>query len=229
MGGGDDDKFASNWRRDGPLPDLPSSRDASRRRFDGPPSREPPPATVADSASDWRSSRAPPRSSPSSAPPPPEADQGPSFKRRGSGLRQEGAPVGPADTEDTWTMGSRFKPAPPSEPGSRFGSVRGRPDMGPPKETPSPPEESDWRRPRAISRNSTSRMFSVLSTSLDIFAHVVYFVATSSTPPTPQLTRRKLELLPKSTSGSAVSSPLSSPNPANSSNSSRSNPFGAAK
>lgn len=53
--------------------------------------------------------------------------------------------------------------------------------------------------------------------------------ATSSTPPTPQLARRKLELLPRSTAGSAVPSPLSSPNPANPASQSRSNPFGTAK
>jgi len=211
-GGFDDDKFASNWRRDGPLPDLPNSREGSRRRFDGPPSRDPPPSTLADNASDWRSSRAPPRASPAATPL--ESDQGgPSFKRRGSGFRsQEGAASGAADAEETWTIGSKFKASTPAEgsaPGSRFGSVRGRGDMGPPKETSSPPEESDWRRPRAISRNSTS--------------------PTSSTPPTPQLARRKLELLPRSSAGSAVPSPLSSPNPANSAGSSRSNPFGAAK
>lgn len=45
-----------------------------------------------------------------------------------------------------------------------------------------------------------------------------------STPPTPA--RRKLELAPRSTSTSTVVSPLSSPNPANTS---RPNPFGAAK
>ncbi|KAH8093701.1 hypothetical protein BXZ70DRAFT_948768 [Cristinia sonorae] len=213
-GGGDDDKFASNWRRDGPLPDLNSSRDGSRRRFDGPPSRDPPPSTLADNASDWRSSRPPPRAPPSA---PTEDVGGPSFKRRGSGFKSpEGPPPpsGPADSEETWTIGSKFKPSAPAEggsPGSRFGSLRGRGDMGPPKETPSPPDESpsDWRRPRAISRNSTS--------------------PTSSTPPTPQLARRKLELLPRSSAGSAVPSPLSSPNPANPTSSSRSNPFGAAK
>jgi len=46
----------------------------------------------------------------------------------------------------------------------------------------------------------------------------------TSTPPTPQLGRRKLELAPRSTSGgnSAAESPLASPKM-------RSNPFGAAK
>ncbi|THH29483.1 hypothetical protein EUX98_g4722 [Antrodiella citrinella] len=210
-GGFDDDKFASNWRRDGPLPDAPNSRDGSRKRFDGPPSREPPPSTLADNASDWRSSRAPPRPS---AAPPLESDQGdPSFKRRGSGFRsQEGAPSGAADAEESWTIGSKFKPSAPAEggsPGSRFGSLRGRGDMGPPKEPSVTPDESDWRRPSAVSRNSTS--------------------PTSSTPPTPQLARRKLELLPRSAAGSTVPSPLSSPNPANHAGSSRSNPFGAAK
>ncbi|KAH9902549.1 hypothetical protein C8Q73DRAFT_670783 [Cubamyces lactineus] len=202
FGGGsfeDDPKFAGNWRREGPLPDLPS-RDGSRRRFDGP--REPPAPSVSDGASDWRSSsRAPVR------PPPSESEGG--FKRRGPGSR-EPAPVGPADTEDTWHIGSKFKPSGPPEgerPGSRFGSLRSRGEMGPP-----PPagvaDEGDWRRPRTLSRNSTS--------------------PSSSTPPTPQMGRRKLELLPRSSSStSATPSPLASPNP--SATSSRSNPFGAAK
>ncbi len=52
-------------------------------------------------------------------------------------------------------------------------------------------------------------------------------VANNSTPPTPQMNRRKLELLPRSTSASAAPSPLASPNP--SATTSRSNPFGAAR
>lgn len=102
---------------------------------------------------------------------------------------------------DTWTIGSRFKPSeettPPSGGGSRFGAGSGgRP--------PVISEEGDWRRNRPISRGSTS--------------------PNRSTPPTPA--RRKLELIPRSTSTSTVASPLSSPNPANTS---RPNPFGAAK
>ncbi|THG99728.1 hypothetical protein EW026_g2660 [Hermanssonia centrifuga] len=193
-GGFDDEKFANNWRRDGPLPDPPS-QDGSRRRYDGPSAREPPPPAVSDNISDWRSSRQPARA------PPPEADA-PSFKRRGSGFRsQEGAPQNLADTEDTWTIGSRFKPSTPSEsggPGSRFGSLRGKGEMGPPRDTASPPDESDWRRPPS-----------------------------SSVPPTPQMGRRKLELLPRS-GASAAPSPLSSPNPANTSQQ-RASPFGNAK
>lgn len=84
--------------------------------------------------------------------------------------------------------------------------------MGPPKEPSN--EESDWRsaaRPKSGSRNSTS--------------------PTSSTPSTPQTNRRKLELLPRSGTASAVPTPLSSPKiPASSGGHiSRSSPFGAAK
>ncbi|KAH9941361.1 hypothetical protein B0H21DRAFT_753305 [Amylocystis lapponica] len=200
FGGGfdDDAKFSGNWRRDGPLPDLASSREGSHRR-DGPP-----PSSMSDNASDWRSSRVPSRSSTAT---PLDSDPGaPSFKRRGSGFREGGPPPGAADTEETWQIGSKFKPSvPPSEaPGSRFGSMRGR-DVPPARDTLA--DEGEWRRPQAISRNSTS--------------------PNNSTPPTPQLTRRKLELLPRSGGGSTPS-PLSSPNPANPS-SHRSNPFGAAK
>ncbi|KAI0762040.1 hypothetical protein BC629DRAFT_1294352 [Irpex lacteus] len=199
-GGFDDDKFASNWRRDGPLPEL-AGRDGSRRRFDGPSSREPPPPAVSDNISDWRSSRAPPaRASPSS---PPSELEPP--RRRGSGFRaQEGGPSGAADSEDVWSKGSKFVPSgPPDEPRSRFGGRRG--DLGPAREPPAVTEESDWRR-GPVSRNSTS--------------------PSSSVPPTPQMTRRKLELLPRSGS-SNVSSPLASPNPANTA--AKSSPFGAAR
>ncbi len=219
-GGFDDEKFANNWRRDGPLPDPPS-QDGSRRRYDGPSAREPPPPAVSDNISDWRSSRQPARA------PPPEADA-PSFKRRGSGFRsQEGAPQNLADTEDTWTIGSRFKPSTPSEsggPGSRFGSLRGKGEMGPPRDTASPPDESDWRRPRTLSRNSTSReLLPTPFSSQNSFRPL----ASSSVPPTPQMGRRKLELLPRS-GASAAPSPLSSPNPANTSQQ-RASPFGNAK
>ncbi|EIW57790.1 uncharacterized protein TRAVEDRAFT_38170 [Trametes versicolor FP-101664 SS1] len=207
--GDDDPKFANPWRRDGPLPDLPNS-DSSRRRFDAPrEGREPPAAPVSDGISDWRSSRAPPR-----GPPPPENE----FRRAGPPREpREPAVVGPADTEETWHIGSKFKPTgPPSgdgeRPGSRFGSLRSRGEMGPPRDAPAGApavvEESDWRRPRTISRNSTS--------------------PSNSTPPTPQMGRRKLELLPRSSSStSATPSPLASPNPSHTS--ARSNPFGAAK
>ena len=214
-GGFDDEKFAGNWRRDGPLPDLPSRGGPRGGRPDGPPSREPPPSTLADNASDWRSSRGP-----AHAPPP----EDPSFKRRGPGFRSpEATSLGPADTEDTWAKGSRFKPSGPPEersPGPRFGSLRG----GPPRETPSPPEEDNWRRPRP--GNSTSRKLA-LQGLLDVL--MISFSANNSTPPTPQLSRRKLELLPRSSANSAVPSPLSSPNPAAVAPAARSNPFGAAK
>ncbi|TBU53087.1 hypothetical protein BD310DRAFT_830918, partial [Dichomitus squalens] len=205
-GGFDDDaKFAGPWRRDGPLPDLPSRGDGPRRRFDGPPgaSREPPPPSLSDTASDWRSSRSAARA-PSALSP--QESEG-SFKRRGPPSR-EPAPISAADTEETWTKGAKFRPSVSQEggdraerPGSRFGSLR-RSDVG---GSSSVQEESDWRRPRTISRNSTS--------------------PNSSTPPTPQLGRRKLELLPRS-SASTAPSPLASPNP---STGPRSNPFGAAR
>ncbi|RDX41761.1 hypothetical protein OH76DRAFT_1475677 [Lentinus brumalis] len=212
-GGGfdDDPKFAGNWRREGPLPDAPSSRDGSRRRFEGPPgaAREPPPPSLSDNASDWRSARGPARTSSQEYP---EAEGG--FRRRGPGPGpgagagpREPAPLGPADTEDTWQRGGKFRPSAPAEsaerPGSRFGSAR-RGEMGPPSAVA---EESDWRRQRTISRNSTS--------------------PNSSTPPTPQMGRRKLELLPRSSGTSAAPSPLASPNPSTAGQ--RSNPFGAAK
>ncbi|KAI0688100.1 hypothetical protein BC835DRAFT_1374227 [Cytidiella melzeri] len=200
-GGFDDDKFSNSWRRDGPLPDQ-SSRDGPRRRFEGPPSRETPPPAASDNISDWRSSRPPARASPSTPP----AELEPSFKRRGTGMRvQDGGPPGPADAEDVWTKGSKFVPsAPVEEPRNRFGS-RSRGEAVPARDPPSAADEGVWRRPGA-SRNSTS--------------------PNSSVPPTPQMTRRKLELLPRSGS-SNVSSPLASPNPANPPP--KASPFGAAR
>jgi len=90
--------------------------------------------------------------------------------------------------------------------------LRGRGDMAPPKDTIG--DDSDWRmtaRPKPGGGISPSH----------------------STPPTPQMGRRKLELLPRSGNASATPSPLSSPKmgptPPTSSSSSRANPFGAAR
>lgn len=67
--------------------------------------------------------------------------------------------MSPADTDEKWSIGSKFRPSAPAgdnQSGGRFGSVRGRGDMGPPL-TPSVADESDWRKPRP-GRNSSSRM-----------------------------------------------------------------------
>ncbi|EPQ54384.1 hypothetical protein GLOTRDRAFT_44499, partial [Gloeophyllum trabeum ATCC 11539] len=203
FGAADDDaKFSGNWRREGPLPDAPGSRDSSRRRFEGPSGERP--ASAYESVSDWRSSR------PARAPAPePEA---PSFRRRGSGFL--GGEVHAPPSDEQWTIGSKFKPSTDEVPTSKFGSVRGRSEVNQSRETAASDEPSDWRssaKPRPVTRNSSS--------------------PTASTPPTPQMGRRKLELLPR-TSGSNSPSPLASPKMAPStvsSSSSRSNPFGAAK
>lgn len=211
FGGGleDDTKFDSPWRRDGPLPDLPNSRDTSRRRFDGPPSGERPSASAAEGADQWRSNRPSRLATASDAEPP---------RRKTSSFSTPEGQLSPADTEDKWMKGSKFVPSISDDSaGSKFGGgFKGRSDMGPPRDasTMSANEESDWRsssRPRPVTRGSTS--------------------PSNSTPPTPQLTRRKLELIPRSTSGSASPSPLSSPKMASSSAvpSSRANPFGAAR
>ncbi|KAF7375084.1 Translation initiation factor 4B [Mycena sanguinolenta] len=200
-GGGyeDDSKFDNPWRRDGPLPPSADSRDSSRRRFDGPSDRGLP--SVSEGPSDWRSSRPPARTTI-------DTDSS-SYRRKGSGFSTPAEPSS-ADRDEVWAIGSKFKPAPPSEDtgsSSRFGSMRGRADA---KE-----DESDWRsaRPKPVSRDSVS--------------------PNSSTPPTPQLSRRKLELLPRSGNASSAPSPLSSPKmgptPPVSGGASRSSPFGAAK
>ncbi|KAF5367154.1 hypothetical protein D9758_004064 [Tetrapyrgos nigripes] len=196
---GDDGKFENPWRREGPLPDAPS-RDGSRRRFDSMNS-------VSEGNTDWRASLRPRPAGETDTP-------SGSVRRSRAGFGSD-IPPGAADSQDSWTIGSKFKPSEDksdSAPGSRFGSMRGRGDMPPPS-TASVADEGDWRsasRPRPTTRGSTS--------------------PNSSTPPTPQTTRRKLELLPRSGAGSAVPSPLSSPKMGPSpSTSTRSNPFGAAR
>jgi translation initiation factor 4B len=156
FGGGfeDDTKFDSPWRRDGPLPDLPNSRETSRRRFDGPPGERPPPS-VAEGVDQWRSSR------PSRLAAAPDAE--PPRRKTSSFSTPEGQ-IGPADTEDKWTKGSKFTPSASEDTASsKFGGVfKGRSDMGPPREpsAPSVYEESDWRsssRPKPVTRGTTSR------------------------------------------------------------------------
>ncbi|KAJ6577285.1 hypothetical protein B0H19DRAFT_552040 [Mycena capillaripes] len=201
----DDSKFDNPWRRDGPLPPSNDSRDSSRRRFDGPSSDRALPS-LSEGPSDWRSSR-PARAAPL------DTTDSSSYKRKGSGFSTPDGQASPADREEVWAIGSKFKPTPAAEEsgsGSRFGSIRGRSDMPPPKDD----EPSDWRssRPKPVSRGSVS--------------------PNSSTPPTPQLNRRKLELLPRSGTASSAPSPLSSPKigptpPANAAP--RSSPFGGAR
>jgi translation initiation factor 4B len=199
----DNAKFDNPWRRDGPLPDLPHSRDASRRRFD-PPSNDRPLSSLSESPEDWRSSR-PSRVTESSDTPP--------FKHKSSGLLTE--IQGPADKEEVWTIGGKFKPTPNGlneELPGKYGRTRG--DMGPPKEAAV--DESDWR--------STARTQKVSPRS--------NVSPNSSTPSTPQLARKKLELLPRSGNASTSPSPLPSPKMGPSppvTINSRGSPFGAAR
>ncbi|KAL0954715.1 hypothetical protein HGRIS_003668 [Hohenbuehelia grisea] len=197
----DSGKFDNPWRRDGPLPDRGDGRDSSRRRYDSTTERAPPPPSMAEDASQWRSAR-------STRPSEPEVP-----KRRGPGFGVGSS--GAADAEETWSIGNKFKPSAPSEDGggSRFGSMRGRGDMGPPKDVSV--GESDWRRPKPASRGSGS--------------------PTSSIPSTPQMGRRKLELLPRSGSDSVSHTPLASPkgdsmlSASSTSSASKPSPFGAAR
>ncbi|KAF8736570.1 hypothetical protein AX14_014310 [Amanita brunnescens Koide BX004] len=127
--------------------------------------------------------------------------EAPPFKRKGSGFSTSQS--GLADKEENWSIGSRFKPS----DDSRTGNPRTR-------ETGA--DELDWRSavrpgPKSVGRHDGS--------------------PTTSTPPTPQMGRRKLELLPRSGNGSSSPSPMSSPkmSPASSSTAAKSSPFGEAK
>ena len=208
----EDSKFSGSWRRDGPLPSFGDSRESSRRRLDGHVGERPPPQpSASDEASDWRSSR------PLSKVVEPEA---PSARRRGSGFSITEGQTGAADREEHWTIGSKFKPSSPEESTyGKFSSVKGKSESIVARD---PPDEGDWRARRAPSREYLSQYVSNISSQL-----IRRGTANSSTPPTPQIGRKKLELLPRASTGSTSPSPLSSPKLP--SNPPRSNPFGAAK
>lgn len=199
-GGEDDAKFSGSWRREVPPPSSGGPRDSSRRRFEGPVGeRMPPPPSVSDEASDWRSSRPFTKV--------PEPDVLPS-SRRGSGLSTPEGQPSPADRDEHWSMGSKFRPSLADEvPSGRFGSLRGKYESFQAKD--GGPDEGDWRGGRARAQGGTS--------------------PSSSTPPTPQLSRKKLELLPRSSTSSTTPSPLSSPKMSSNPPVPKANPFGAAK
>lgn len=142
----DDEKFASPWRREGPLPERADSGfGGGRRRFNNDEqSAEPREPSASENTTNWRSTRPPPsRITPESDFPP---------KRRGSGFPTPSHDAEPsaADSEEKWTKGSKLKPSSgnESQPGSRYGSMRGgggRGEMGPPP-TPSTADEGPWRR-----------------------------------------------------------------------------------
>ena len=154
FGRNDDEKFASPWRREGPLPVRDDAgAGGPRRRYDNiaGPGGEPREPSASDNNSDWRSNRAPPRI-------PSESDMPP--RRKGSGFstpQHEGEPS-PADAEEVWAKGSKFKPSPSAEnqSGGKFGSMRGRPEGGQSPVLPSPADDGPWRRARPA--GSTSRM-----------------------------------------------------------------------
>ncbi|KAH0833155.1 hypothetical protein J3R83DRAFT_12181 [Lanmaoa asiatica] len=129
--------------------------------------------------------------------------EAPSARRKGSGFSNTEGQTGAADKEEHWIIGSRFKPSAPEESAhGKFSSVKGKYESIQARDTP---DEGDWRTRKTPGGTSPS----------------------SSTPPTPQISRKKLELLPRSSTGSTSPSPLSSPKLA--SNAPRPNPFGAAK
>ena len=165
LGGYEDPKFSGEWRRQGPLPDL-ASRDSSRRRHEGPQTdRQPPPSSVSETSSDWRSNR-------STRPPAPSESEAAS-RRKNSAFVSESA--GAADKEETWTIGSKFKPSEDEGSGRKAGTFKGRGDMGPPSSVPDSPADSDWRsgpRPGFSSRSSTSRESVIFTIGPTIYPRV---------------------------------------------------------
>lgn len=145
----DDDKFAGNWRRDGPLPsydsgprrgsgfrgrDRPDTGDdeGPRRGAKFQPSQE---FERPELNEDWRGAARGPL-------PPFERDR----ERRG-GVGPEN--VGLADNEDVWSKGSKFRPA------SEAGSIGRKFATSSVSGTASLADEGDWRsrsRPTGRSR-----------------------------------------------------------------------------
>jgi translation initiation factor 4B len=206
----DSAKFDNPWRREGPLPDPPQSRDAPRRKFEGAPERL---SSLSETANDWRSQR-PLKTSEPDIP-----------KRKGSGFPSaEGSATG---KEDAWAIGSKFKPSANEDgPGSKFGSTRSKNEAA-----SAAADDGDWRS--AARSRPTRTNVSRTPISADICRLLAECsLADGSTPPTPQLGRRKLDLLPRSGNGSASPSPLSSPKMAPmppTVPTVRANPFGAAR
>ncbi|KAG8929724.1 hypothetical protein FRC02_005155 [Tulasnella sp. 418] len=250
-GGFDDDKTAGAWRRDGPLPSNDRGFDRGPRGSGPPPSRyednadrgermgmgskfvpsgpsdRPPrgtggpsrfndaPPSEAETTSDWRSNR-PMR------PPPPPTERPASGPRRGSGFSTPEGPPHASEVEDTWTKGSKFVPTDqPREKGGFFGK----------RENKLEEEPSDWRSAPRKSPVPPGQGRQDRSPS-------------GSVPSTPSLSRKKLDIHPRSAQSNATS-PISSPKspsggdnwrspngsqtPTLTSSSTRSNPFGAAK
>ncbi|KAG8745130.1 hypothetical protein FRC10_008741 [Ceratobasidium sp. 414] len=229
---------ASNWRREGP----PPSMGGGRSRFEDRPPREPV-DSVADTVSDWRANR-PARQTPPSEEPSRRSGSGfrdaapraemtwerkgtlvehvqadrPSAFRRGSGFNtpsgdRESAPLGAAETDEVWARGPPRAAAQAEEP-PRRGMFGGRGGEGPQLNTGGPPDMGDWR--------SQMKSPVLRQGSLDKSP-------TSSQPTTPQGNRKRLELLPRSTTGSNVPSPLSSPRMNATPSVAKANPFGAAR
>ncbi|KAG8864877.1 hypothetical protein FRB96_003463 [Tulasnella sp. 330] len=252
-GGFDDDKFAGPWRRDGPLP--PSNdrgsgggfRGGSSRYDDGAlekdrgermgfgsrfvpsndspgrgggPSRggdrEPPPGpTEAETNADWRAGSRPTRGPPT----PVSGDRpGPPSRKVSGFVPHEGTHA--ADTDNVWQKGSKFSPSEPERPAFAAGksSFFGRRESS---QRPGEDEPSDWRSaprkaPTAPATNNGGRSNERSPTG--------------SVPSTPNMGRRKLELLPRTANQSGATSPVGSPKSVNpTAILARSNPFGDAK
>ena len=211
-GGFDDEKFSGNWRREGPLPPTEPRRGGGGSGF-GFKDRAGPGAEGDEGPR--RGSRFEPveerpelntdwrASVRGPLPPPDRPERGEGKRGFGSGFETSGA----ADAEETWSKGAKFRPSPPA---SERGSVGRKFGAGLDKNTPpSVADEGDWRskRPGPVGRSPSS-----------------------STPPTPQLARKKLELLPRSGQVSNAGTPLASPSPTSAGPSaSKANPFGAAR
>ncbi|KAH7341871.1 hypothetical protein B0J17DRAFT_277418 [Rhizoctonia solani] len=232
---------SSDWRRDGPPP-TSDSRGPRGSRFDDRPPREQAEPTEADVTSDWRSNQpvrsalpvadrrgsgfrdAPPRSGAElswerKAPAPADTTttDRPGNFRRGSGFStpagdKESAPLGAAETDDVWRRGPPRASIQTEEQPPRRGGFGGRSAEG--TTSGGLPDAGDWR---SQMKGSTTRQASTDEKS-----------PTSSQPQTPQGGRRQLNLLPRSTAGSNVASPLSSPRMANST-APKASPFGAAR
>ena len=146
---GDETKFEAPWRREGSLSETRDVREP-RRRYEGLPHGDRA-LTLSDDIHDWRSTR-PPRL--------PDAETS-QTRKKVSGFFTSESQTGNSDKEDTWTIGSRFRPSSEeaSLSGTKSGSLKGR-DLHQAGDPAPNTEEGDWRsstRLKPSPRGSASR------------------------------------------------------------------------
>lgn len=193
-------------------------RDFGGPRAFGGPDAPMPPKDISEMPNDWRSTR-PARPVESNTPSPSLGHREPREAgppRSSSGfIERENVLTGAAATEETWSRGAKFSPAPTPAPAADRPDAPARASS---KDTapirPELEEKSDWR---------SSRKPSIAAESSP----------SNSVTPSPQPTRRALNLAPRSASASATPESATSPTTSSATTaaaaSTKPSPFGAAR